>query len=218
MTISTDTLLSLQSIANVFHKVLLDLPTAELVEHFKLNDIATQWPRLTQSKRESLALTELEHYLKHWDGSDKQLIALQLDYGQLFNGPGTPVAPPWGSVYQSASALLNEASTLELMRFYQLHGLQIHFERNEPVDHLGLIFAVIAYLLAQLNEDKQHDTMAILHTLLDRHVQPWVQQCLELAIAHAQTNYYRSMALLASEYFLYLQRLVDESPVIFNGD
>jgi len=118
MAISTDALFCLQSIANVLHKVLLDLPTAELVEHFTLSDIATQWPRLTHSQRESLALNKSSDYLKQWDGSREQLIALQLDYGQLFNGPATTVAPPWGSVYQSAPGSLHRYSSLDLLTFY----------------------------------------------------------------------------------------------------
>lgn len=214
MNTDIETLQNLQGIANVLQKVLLQLPDAQLINEFKANELAACWPRLTGSARESRALEGLAQFCLTWGDTSDELIAVQLDYGKLFNGPGTPVAAPWGSVYQSASGLLNEASTLELMAFYRRHQINIDFGRNEPVDHIGLVLAVIAYLLDKLAHTAEPGQAApeqvayVLQSLLKLHVLPWVTECLSLAEHHAQTGFYLSLAALGKEYFEYLELLL----------
>ncbi|WP_172591571.1 molecular chaperone TorD family protein, partial [Shewanella xiamenensis] len=103
----------LKAISNIFHSVLMIYPEAELLNQFKEQNLAKDWPRLTNSKRESQALDELSRFLTQWSDNNDALIKLKLDYGTVFYGPNTPKATPWGSTYLSPSQLLNDSSTIE---------------------------------------------------------------------------------------------------------
>lgn len=59
------TLNELKAISNIFHSVLMIYPEAELLNQFKEQNLAKDWPRLTNSKRESQALDELSRFLTH---------------------------------------------------------------------------------------------------------------------------------------------------------
>ncbi|MGI2259318.1 TorD/DmsD family molecular chaperone [Shewanella sp. GXUN23E] len=210
MNTDIDTIRSLQGIANVLQAQLLELPCAALLDQFKTADLAAHWPRLTDSAAETKGIELLADFLANWQGGESQLIEVQLDYGRLFNGPGTPLAAPWGSVYLSPLGLLNDASTLTLMNFYQAHDIRVDFNRNEPPDHLGLLLAVEGFLLGRMLDDDTGYAASVLTELHHTHVKPWAGRCLALAGEHAQTGLYAGMVMLAEVYFHALEQLLDK--------
>ncbi|MCT8987951.1 TorD/DmsD family molecular chaperone [Shewanella phaeophyticola] len=123
---------------------------------------------------------------------------------------GTPRAAPWGSAYTSSSQLLNDASTMELKQFYVSHNINIDMKSNEPVDHIGLILAVLAYLLNKLIEKPQSSYyQSTINQLLEQHLLPWAYRCLALAYAHAETDYFKGFAILTREYFFHLEEVFE---------
>jgi TorA maturation chaperone TorD len=203
----------LQAIANVLHSVLTVYPESDLINTFKQQDIVENWPKLLATDPDNKGLTHLKAYIDQWTDNEEELLKLKLEYGVLFYGPGTPLAAPWGSAYTSSSQLLNDHSTITLKRFYAANNINIDMKMNEPVDHIGLIFAVLSFLLNKAAEEPQqvHFQKAI-NELLEQHLLPWAYRCLELAYTHAETDYYRGFSILARDYLLYLEQAFELTP------
>ncbi|GIU20130.1 molecular chaperone TorD [Shewanella colwelliana] len=200
-------LIEYQGIARILHNVLFKDPTPELIQKFIEHNVAQSWPEFTGSAQESSGRELLSNYLGQW--TNKQQQSLKLDYAQLFYGPGEPNAVPWGSVYLSERQLLNDKTTLALKAFYQEQGISFELDTNQPVDHIGLIFAVLDQMLTQWA--KTEDSEAIERScmiLLQQHLLPWSGRCLELMTEHAKTDFYRGIAQLTQAFLAGLiQRL-----------
>ncbi|WP_394390927.1 TorD/DmsD family molecular chaperone [Shewanella woodyi] len=188
-----------QGLARILHHVLLSYPTVETLDNLKAHSVAQSWPEFGLSADNTAGRAALTTYLSQW--SADKLNELKLDYGQLFFGPGEPNAMPWGSVYLGEQQLLNDRSTLELMAFYKQQGISFELEFTQPLDHIALFFAVIDSLLGQLvlnpDDESVRRTLAV---LMQQHMLPWSHRCFELAIEHAQTDFYRGIAHLALDF------------------
>ncbi|MEH6463907.1 MAG: molecular chaperone TorD family protein [Shewanella psychromarinicola] len=203
----------LQAIANVLHSVLTVYPESDLINTFKQQDIVENWPKLLATDPDNKGLTHLKAYIDQWTDNEEELLKLKLEYGVLFYGPGTPLAAPWGSAYTSSSQLLNDHSTITLKRFYAANNINIDMKMNEPVDHIGLIFAVLSFLLNKAIEAPQNPNIQqAIDELLEQHLLPWAYRCLELAYTHAETDYYRGFSILARDYLLYLEQTFELTP------
>jgi TorA maturation chaperone TorD len=203
----------LQAIANVLHSVLTVYPESDLINTFKQQDIVENWPKLLATDPDNKGLMHLKAYIDQWTDNEEELLKLKLEYGVLFYGPGTPLAAPWGSAYTSSSQLLNDHSTITLKRFYAANNINIDMKMNEPVDHIGLIFAVLSFLLNKAAEEPQNSYLQqAINELLEQHLLPWAYRCLELAYTHAETDYYRGFSILARDYLLYLEQTFELTP------
>ncbi|GIU12784.1 molecular chaperone TorD [Shewanella sp. c952] len=192
-------LLEYQGIARILHNVLFNDPTPELLQSFIEHDVAQSWPEFSASAQESNGRELLSSYLKLWTADKQQ--ALKLDYAQLFYGPGEPNAVPWGSVYLSERQLLNDKTTLALKAFYQEQGISFELDTNQPVDHIGLFFAVLDQMFslwAQTEDSETIERSCIV--LLQQHLLPWSGRCLALINEHAKTDFYRAIALLTQAF------------------
>lgn len=203
----------LQGMARVLSNVLYNYPDEAQLDKFSAGELGDRWPvNSSMSER-------LQQVLNLWqqaspDERSELILGLKVDYGQLFFGPASPKSAPWGSVYTSATGLLNERSTLELMDFLRSNGIDVKTAYTQPVDHIGLIFAVIDQLLQELVADPQNPrARALLHTLLQQHLLPWSGRCLGLAQQHAETDYYRCFAKLADDFLKQLSDLFGIVPV-----
>ncbi|MFV0595402.1 TorD/DmsD family molecular chaperone [Shewanella sp.] len=207
--INADDYLTWGAIAKVLHNILYTYPEAPLIDSFKQDELHISWPQLVDSEYEKQGRTYLGSYLNHWQNTETQLTELKVDYGQLFFGPSDPKAAPWGSVYTGEEQSLNGDSTQKLMAFYKAQNIQVTLPRNEPIDHIGLILLTLEYLFTQLAatpEDK--NTLGTCTLLLQQHLQPWADRCLELAEQHAETTFYKGIAILSRVYLAHVsQRL-----------
>jgi putative dimethyl sulfoxide reductase chaperone len=68
------------------------------------------------------------------------------DYTRLFIGPGTLLAPPWGSVYFTKDRLIFQEQTIQVRQWYWRFGLQAEKLYQEPDDHIGLELIFVAHL------------------------------------------------------------------------
>ncbi|MGI2261139.1 TorD/DmsD family molecular chaperone [Shewanella sp. GXUN23E] len=196
-----------QGIARILFHLLSQYPDAQLIRDFIDNDVPATWPAFagdTGSREANRVGREaLSHFLQQWD--DSQLTELQLDYGQLFFGPGEPRAVPQGSVYLGEEQLLNDRSTVALMDFYKVHGVELKLPNHQPVDHIGFFFAVLDSTLGRLAQERGNTELKqFVQLLLGKHLLPWSGRCLELAAEHAQTEFYFGVALLAEDFLTQL--------------
>jgi TorA maturation chaperone TorD len=192
-------LLEYQGIARILHNVLFNDPTPELIQGFIEHGVAQSWPQFSASTRATSGRELLANYLGQWTSEQQQ--ALKLDYAQLFYGPGEPNAVPWGSVYLNERQLLNDKTTLALKAFYQEQGISFELDSNQPVDHIGLFFAVLDQMFSQWaqTEDNQPLERSCM-ILLQQHLLPWSGRCLELMTVNARTDFYRGIAMLTQAY------------------
>ncbi|WP_028773565.1 TorD/DmsD family molecular chaperone [Shewanella waksmanii] len=208
----TEEYLALQAIARILHNALLSYPSEALVQTFVDNQLGETWPHLANSEQNQQGRDLLQAFTQQWTVA--QLDELKLDYGQLFFGPGEPTAMPWGSVYLGEQQLLNDDSTVALMAFYKQQQISFELEYNQPLDHIALFYAVLDQLLGQLAQEP--DNKAALETmvvLLQQHMLPWSGRCLSLAIEHAETDFYKAIALLAADFETQLAKTVNVVPM-----
>ncbi|WP_144211582.1 TorD/DmsD family molecular chaperone [Shewanella donghaensis] len=213
--ISLDKLAEYQAIARILHNVFCLYPETELVEGFKENAVAATWPKFKQTTANQQGRDALNNYLGQWNV--EQMNDLKVDYGQLFYGPGEPIAIPQGSAYLGEAQVHFDASTIALIDFYKQHGVNFSLDMPQPVDHLGLFFAVLDSSFERLinaDNDEDSDSQSLkqfIQVLLQQHLLPWAGRCLDIALEHAETDFYRGVSLLASDY---LAELTDAFNVI----
>lgn len=198
---NSETILELHAIANILQHVLLTDPSREHVNQFKQEHLMKRWPLLTHAQLEKDGIQLLDDFFNNWENTEVEETALRLDFTNLFCGLGAPLSPPWGSVYLSEEQLLNGPSTKKLIRFYDTHNIQVSYQINEPVDHLGLMFTVVAHLLKLIAEQDEFQYQEnLLSELLQLHLFPFAGRVFELMRAQATTPYYQGFACLGENY------------------
>lgn len=128
---------------------------------------------------------------------------LKNDFKQLFAGDDMPL-PPWGSVYLDKERVLFGHSTHLYRLFLQQQGWQLHTQKCEPEDHIGLMLMAIAQL------DLEENNEAI-RQLLQDHLLPWSQYYLSQLTQVAESRFYQTLGNLT---LAWLELLQDERAVI----
>lgn len=131
--------------------------------------------------------------------ADPVLEELQKDYAQLFVGPFTMSAPPYGSVYLESDRRVCGDSTMAVMARYREEGLKLTL--REPADHVAAELEYMYVLAAREMEalalgdggkatryvQKQRD---FLHT----HLGAWVPLLTKRIVAGARSGFYQDLA------------------------
>jgi len=141
---------------------------------------------------------------EHWERDPVEaLVELNADHLRLFAGLGKVLAPPWESVYFSDEQQLFQEQTLQVRGWYRKYGLQIEHLHNEPDDHLGMELGFLAHLaqfgLQALAQDDAEAVSLLLSdqaAFLSEHLLAWAPKWCELVEQHANTDFYRGIALL----------------------
>jgi TorA maturation chaperone TorD len=129
--------------------------------------------------------------------------ALQVDHTQLFSGlAGMPVAP-WESVYFNDERMVFQEQTLDVRAWYRRFGLEAEKLGREPDDHIGLEMSFLAHLARLALEAWQAQDQARFDEILraqrgflEEHPLLWAQVWANQVIKHAQTDFYRGLALV----------------------
>ncbi|MCG9730867.1 molecular chaperone TorD family protein [Shewanella sp. Isolate13] len=209
-----------QGVARILHHCLIRYPEADFINGLKECDVAGSWPEFGGREQNSAGRRMLGDFLQQWSSeagaadAEKALITLKLDYGQLFFGPGEPTAVPQGSVYLCEEQLINDRTTVELMDFYRAHGVELQLDYKQPIDHIGLFFAVLDQTFGRLQSETDNQALIrFTQVLLQQHLLPWAMRCCQLANEHAKTDFYRGFALLTTDFLLQLQQDFQVLPV-----
>jgi TorA maturation chaperone TorD len=109
-----------------------------------------------------------------------------------------------------------QAQTLQVRNWYLRYGLEIENLHKEPDDHIGLELAFLAHLAQRgLHAIEQNDpgifedAMAAQRGFLAEHLLKWAPIWCSLVLEHAQTEFYRGMALLVRGVLTELAAIFD---------
>lgn len=112
--------------------------------------------------------------------------SLKSDYMKLFVGPYKLLAPPWESVYRSAFHLVCQEPFLEVRKLYREAGLVLNKDFLD--DHIGIELEFMSYLTKNnMNELKER--------FVNEHLIKWVPDFCDDCLKHAQTSFYKELAL-----------------------
>ncbi|OEE82928.1 cytoplasmic chaperone TorD family protein [Enterovibrio norvegicus FF-162] len=189
-----ETLASLTIASHFFYRALHQAPDAHFINALYDEPMFDEWPLDMANAKVEQGLALLKQR--------PNLHAASRDYAQLFVGPNTLTAAPWGSVYLTEEQTTCGATTLAIRAFYAEHGIAIDTGEREPEDHIGLVFSFITYLLetafnAQVVEAAHNESLASLKAFLSDHVLTWAPRFFAIMREGAQTEFYQGISYLA---------------------
>ncbi len=178
-------------------------------------------------------LAELAAFLQEWplgeeredvqaglalmtSGLNEEFPTLAVDYADLFVGPNALKAAPWGSVYLTEEQTTFGESTLAVRAFYRQYGMEIETGEREPDDHIGLMFAFLAWLGDQGLEQEETEPLqpyfCSLQSFLSEHMLPWAPRLCELVEQEATTDFYKGLGKLTAGVLVALAEITGAEP------
>lgn len=141
----------------------------------------------------------------NWGGKkflrDDSIQELKMDYAQLFAGPYTLLAPPYGSVYMEPERRIMGNSTMDVIKRYRQSGLVVAKEFKDAPDHIAAELEFMHYLIyKEMESTNQGDANSILTCLLNRqsfledHLGAWVSEFAGNVVDNARTSFYQNLA------------------------
>ena len=188
-------------------------PSQEWLTTLAAERLFEEWPFTSDEEHTTEGVGLLRGFCERLTPAIRE--ELVWDFTRLFVGPGKMLAPPWESVYRSKTELTFQEATLQVREAYDRFGLHAPALHREPDDHIALELAFLAHLSdlageAVANEDAAQ--LARCHAaqkdFMETHLLGWAPACLELVLAHADTDYYRGVAHLTLGALAETARLV----------
>lgn len=122
--------------------------------------------------------------------------SLSETHDEFFSGIADMPVPPWGSVYLDRECVLFGESTSEYKQFLTQHGFEFETQKNDPLDHIGLMMMTLGEILASQEDETPSDELT---ELLGTHMLPWTQHyCAQIQPLLKDTAYASAMALTQS--------------------
>ena len=117
-----------------------EIARAEAIEGLFELDLEKEWPYGSRGElRDVAALLE--------DARALSLRDLDREFHHLFVGPQHLEAPPWGSVYLDAEAVVFGDSCKDLVRWMRRHGIALHEGASrEPADQIGRMLVLLSWI------------------------------------------------------------------------
>lgn len=91
-------------------------------------------------------------------------------YRELFVGPNHLAAPPWGSVYMDRECVMFGETTAMLRDWMRHNGVRWVASESTPVDHIGYLLALLAWLCRERPE--------LVDEFLQQHLLTWADHYL----------------------------------------
>lgn len=128
------------------------------------------------------------------------IILTQIEFTQLFHGPGHPKAPPWESYYRTPERLLSGWPTLHVREVYRQHGFEVSAEGRQFEDHMGLeliFLASVSEILGKIfNKDDHQTASAIIRgqeEFITKHPLTWISDFCSDAYNHKSIGFYPAL-------------------------
>jgi len=214
----TERLLGEILLLSVLSKALQTYPEKVWLQSLVKEDVFSESPLVGEHPDVQAGLFLLRAWsTKNREGiSEKNLQDLKVDYTQLFIGVEKVLAPSWESVYFNEDRLVFQEQTLQVRNWYRCFGLEPEKIHKEPDDHIGLQMSFVSYLaklaLQALEEQEQEKFEGLLdaqHQFLSEHLLKWGPYWCNLVSEHAQTDFYKGLALLTRGALLTLAKQFD---------
>ena len=139
---------------------------------------------------------------------------LKADFLNLFIGPRTLMAPPYGSVYMEDGQTMT-ISTYDAMRIYKEAGLKKIEDFKEPPDHIRIELEFMYALIQQTIEacekpdfEEAHNKIELQLEFLSKHLAGWIKPFTNNIISNAKTEFYKNLAK-ATDAFIRQEFLED---------
>jgi putative dimethyl sulfoxide reductase chaperone len=172
-------------------------PSHECINDFWNQGILKTLPVRSQNPRFIKAASLLRQSV---DNQDTSVAKMKEDYLSLFTGAGSPLAPPYESVYRSREHLMFDKQTSEVREFYRSYGWESKFKGVIPDDHLGIELLFLTILLEKYIELEDYACEAELKNEISRfiedHILSWVPQWNEDIIKNGRTIGYQGISTL----------------------
>lgn len=203
----TEEVMGAQLLFGVLARLLLAHPQRDFIAQLAAEALFADIPFAVDTEKGQEGAALLAQWCRdHQDEADEvTFTVLVSDYTRLFEGPGHVEAPPWESVHLNVTGLTFQEETLAVRRWYRRFGLESEKLKNEPDDHVALELSFLAYLLgetlAAASQDDAEDVARYLHAqaqFLTEHLGRWIDRWADLVDRHAQTSFWRGIALLAA--------------------
>jgi putative dimethyl sulfoxide reductase chaperone len=104
------------------------------------------------------------------------------EFNRLFVGPGSPVAPPYESVYLSQDRLVMQEQTLEVRKLYQLENLMTTSQGTTPDDFIATELEFAGYLLNRVIQESNAGNSSnatkyrhLFNVFMQEHPRRWLQ-------------------------------------------
>lgn len=188
-------------------KILNSLPQKEFLQSLIEENLFDEVPF---TSKQADFLTGCEH-LENWGNVNFPLLSddvyqkILVDNTNLFVGVIQVLAPPWESVYFNKERMVFQQETLQVREWYRKYGLQSEKLYHEPDDHIGLELSFLAHLaqmtLQALDKHKDYEVVHLLQdqqVFITEHPLRWSQTWCDLVNQHAQTDFYRGIALIVN--------------------
>lgn len=140
---------------------------------------------------------------------------LKADFLNLFIGPRTLMAPPYGSVYMEEGQIMT-GSTYDAMRIYQEAGLKKTEDFKEPPDHIRIELEFMYALIQQTIEaceksdfKEAHNKIELQLEFLSKHLGGWIKPFTNNIISNAKTEFYKNLAKVTNAFIR--QELLEDS-------
>ena len=119
------------------------------------------------------------------------------EYNQLFGGVGKPEIYLYASHY--VSGFLNDKPVARLREDLAALGLERDDSMSETEDHFACLCEVMRYLIA--GDDVVISNLTQQREFFAKHVQPWVQEMLDVILKHPRAQFFAQLAAFTQAFF-----------------
>ena len=118
------------------------------------------------------------------------------EYNQLFGGVGKPEIYLYASHY--VSGFLNDKPVARLRDDLAALGLERDDSMSETEDHFACLCEVMRYLIA--GDDVAISNLTQQREFFAKHVQPWVQEMLDVILKHPRAQFFAQLAAFTQAF------------------
>ncbi len=120
--------------------------------------------------------------------------------------------PPYASYYFDPKGEIYSEESIDVKNLYASLGYMVA-NRVEPEDHLAFEFGFIGYLIQEIASSDKDIALRTLDKFVGYNLLPWALICLKSKQQKARTYFYKSMAYLAEDFLITIQKRFDIKPV-----
>jgi TorA maturation chaperone TorD len=188
------------------YKVLARLWIAEVDEALWQGFLTTEFPTEPENPVLNDAYRKLEVCIR--EAKPGYIRELAADYAMLCRGTN-PVkgADPYESVHRNPMRLMMQDEWEAVLLLYRRFGFVCSADAVEPEDHLGIELECMAHLCDRCNraysdedESAYRSALTMQRALLEDHLLKWVPVFVAAVLKDADTEFYKSVALITQEY------------------